>query len=1523
MVLLLSAGAVFAYRYGEGKRRMYGDVKHRQYGEHRDWSAASFRGGGSRNSAQNVYPDRPPRAALPNDYQPTSQRAAWLVNPATRNVRIALTALQYEPAYGPPVHITLHYIRERTHVTTVGRQWSCNYDSYLSVVDIGKLCIMRPNGVILYYEYTPGTEIVKRPHNSDDRLYFVTNSLFVIRRDNSYEEYDLCSRRLVALADERGHRLSFIRNGVGALQAIVDAAGLTSQVSWTGTCLGSVTDPLGRTCYLEYLADRLARVITTAGETNTFAYDNAQSVTAIVTPSENTSLTPQYGFGFNTYGVREYTALTIAAQEGYTCLYQWAASTGLPSRYDQAAHSGKHVLSPRALPEVEEWTPQVDTLCTRTDSDARGERKVRYYIQGNMVLAEDEWCQDAWQPRQRYYFTVDGFVDYAVAPLPGSDYRKTSYAYNADGVCTLITRSTSSAPTPKLVLERILSPAGDLLYEVNPRGTVTYSYADIVLPALLGQNNTQRFLAAQCDENGFASFYAYDGIGRLASVRHAARPAALGTELVTNATAVINGTPYSYHLGQQSCLVPTISAEPHADDRSIFLVYGAEGYLLTTTNADGTVCHFTHDAVGRLVASTTPGQGGWCITNVYDSDDRPLNVRDSRAGLSRDCGYNALGLIALTNAAGETCDFSPDFAGRITRVAAPVGDLAINVYPPQPVAPALLSADAWGTSSFCYANNFSPTLIVHPDGAEETFGYDTAERLAWRTSPLGDRVTFAYDALDQLTGVFHKAGDTQSSRAYDAAGRLTCISDANGLCLSNIFNGNNLIAVMASDAGTSSFGYTAFGELAWLCNGMDYVISNSYDHSGFLTSSVDSLGRTISRTRYGASDQPAAQTDARGYTTSFSYDAALNNTSMTLPDAGVLTMAHDPMGRVLTTSYGSAQSAYAYDALGRLTAVEARSGVNSVAASYFSYRAGQPKPDALTTYYSAAGTPSARVVSNAYEACGRLCGVTDPAGNSVALAYNGIGQITNIIAPAGHCASFEYDEGGRLIAETDFHGRHSTVSHDVNARVTTVTRPDASTITTLNDTQGRPTSVFSQGNGGRTNTLAFRLDGTLSSGLALYGADSICDDFARNAAGELISRTSTYSMAGATVFIMNYLRDAGALVTNLSSDLEGFSARSFVRDGAGRITAMDAAGFDSPATFSYDANGRMASSSATAAQLLYDPLGRATSITSPACEITNAYDTCAPARMLWQSLRDANRTNDHYYSYDLLDQVCAETLFVNGTQAWYNVYAYDGFGDIITCRNDAVSYSGGSAITRGSGASAVTYRFDARGNCTNAAAASTPRFFSYDSDNNIIAASVGPTNWTFRYNAQNQMAYSKLQVNSATADERCYLYDGLDCIAEVSPAGEVYREFIRAGVIGGVVAEIIHNDLTVPAQYRNATFFYQYNHRGDVIAVTDDAGTLVWQCDYDAFGLPLTLDPAPLTPRFSFSTKRYFAELGTYYYGYRWYLPELCRWMQPDPIGIADSINQYLVCANNAMVYVDVCDYPQKLDKHIRWIAVV
>ncbi len=160
-----------------------------------------------------------------------------------------------------------------------------------------------------------------------------------------------------------------------------------------------------------------------------------------------------------------------------------------------------------------------------------------------------------------------------------------------------------------------------------------------------------------------------------------------------------------------------------------------------------------------------------------------------------------------------------------------------------------------------------------------------------------------------------------------------------------------------------------------------------------------------------------------------------------------------------------------------------------------------------------------------------------------------------------------------------------------------------------------------------------------------------------------------------------------------------------------------------------------------------------------------------------------------------------------------------------------------------------------------------------------------------------------------TLDERFYIYDGLDCIAETDIDGTILREYIRIGNTGGIVAEIRHNDTTCATGYQSGTFYYHYNHRGDVIAVSAHNGSIVFKADYDAYGKPITDNWQPITgfsPRYTFSTKRFFKELGLYYYGYRWYLPELGRWTTPDRIGYkGGTYNLYMFCANTVVTVVD------------------
>jgi len=75
---------------------------------------------------------------------------------------------------------------------------------------------------------------------------------------------------------------------------------------------------------------------------------------------------------------------------------------------------------------------------------------------------------------------------------------------------------------------------------------------------------------------------------------------------------------------------------------------------------------------------------------------------------------------------------------------------------------------------------------------------------------------------------------------------------------------------------------------------------------------------------------------------------------------------------------------------------------------------------------------------------------------------------------------------------------------------------------------------------------------------------------------------------------------------------------------------------------------------------------------------------------------------------------------------------------------------------------------------------------------------------------------------------------------------------------------------------------------------------------YDAFGNTIA-QSGPLADFFRqrFSTKYLDAETGLYYYGYRFYSPELMRWLNRDPIEEQGGENLYAFCGNNAFSRYD------------------
>src|SRR5437867_9724074 len=103
-----------------------------------------------------------------------------------------------------------------------------------------------------------------------------------------------------------------------------------------------------------------------------------------------------------------------------------------------------------------------------------------------------------------------------------------------------------------------------------------------------------------------------------------------------------------------------------------------------------------------------------------------------------------------------------------------------------------------------------------------------------------------------------------------------------------------------------------------------------------------------------------------------------------------------------------------------------------------------------------------------------------------------------------------------------------------------------------------------------------------------------------------------------------------------------------------------------------------------------------------------------------------------------------------------------------------------------------------------------------------------------------------------------------------------------AGGIGGLLARTSNSDL--PSATAHA--LYHADGNGNVTAMVNSQQLVVAKYIYDPFGNTLSKSgPLADANTYRFSSKDYHANSGLYYYGYRFYDPNLQRWPNRDPLG--------------------------------------
>jgi RHS repeat-associated protein len=144
-----------------------------------------------------------------------------------------------------------------------------------------------------------------------------------------------------------------------------------------------------------------------------------------------------------------------------------------------------------------------------------------------------------------------------------------------------------------------------------------------------------------------------------------------------------------------------------------------------------------------------------------------------------------------------------------------------------------------------------------------------------------------------------------------------------------------------------------------------------------------------------------------------------------------------------------------------------------------------------------------------------------------------------------------------------------------------------------------------------------------------------------------------------------------------------------------------------------------------------------------------------------------------------------------------------------------------------------------------------------------------------------------------------------------------------AGGIGGLLARTDMGQWIAGTPW--ATAYYFADAQGNVDALVYTNGLMAAEYEYDPYGNIVSMSgPIAGANKYRFSSKEWNDNASLYYYGFRFYDPNLQRWPNRDPIGEWGGLNLFGFVANNPLKFFDVlgdCYYIGGNSGHV-WAAV-
>jgi RHS repeat-associated protein len=926
-----------------------------------------------------------------------------------------------------------------------------------------------------------------------------------------------------------------------------------------------------------------------------------------------------------------------------------------------------------------------------------------------------------------------------------------------------------------------------------------YLYQDASFPhALTGivDENNSRFVTIAYDSQGRATSSQLAGGADLTTVAY--NPG--GGTTVTDA----NGNAHTFGFTMQFGMVKaaSLSGAPVPGVGGSAFSYDANGFMASRTDYDGNLTTLTHDARGEETSRTEASGTSLARTTAtiwHPTFHLPVQVTDP--------------------------------AGRVTT----------------------FTYDAHG-------NKLSQTITAGQQSRAWQWTYNAQGQVLTATDPLGHVTGYSYDAHGNRTSVTDALGHATLFTAYDGAGRLLSMTDANRLMTTFAYDPRGRMLSRNVGGEVMAYAYDAAGNRLQVTNPDGSYVAYVYDTAHRLTHVADALNDQIAYALDGNGNPVDVRSfDPVGHATalrSFAYDSVNRMTQEIGAEGQTTTYTYDPQGNLTSASdpLGHATQ-YAYDALNRrVQATDALGGATRFGYDALDRLTTETDPRNLTTGYGFDGldnqtsvaSPDTGATAKTYDAAGNVLTSTDARGMITTYSYDalnrltvaryadgtksvydydqgkyGIGHLTRMVDPSGE-TDYAYDIHGRLILKTQHVGAQMLVTqraYDKFGRLVAITYPSGRRVDVSYDADGRI--------------------GGLSTGRTWLAA---------NVAYQPFGATAGWKQGNGASYVRSY--DLDRRITQIGM---GGTNVTYGYDAASRITGITEAG--QPAQgFGYDALDRLTGfvegTAANVTSYSYDADGNRLTLTAPSPAASVAYGIAATSNRLLSSARGSGLKTDT------------------------DAFTYDAAGNTLSDGEHQFAYD-----ARGRMAAVVTSDND------------------NDKDANNKPSGKEVTNYAL--NGLGERVFKRTANDNDHGHETiAYVYDEAGhLLGEYGEGGRLIEEVVWLGdlpvatINGGGDQEDIH--------------YISPDHLGSPHIVTDAHGRKVWEWSHEPFGNtePIVMGGFRLDLRFA--GQIHDAESGLNYNYFRDYNPVIGRYIQSDPIGLIADFNTYGYVRQSPAVYSD------------------